>query len=188
MVYQGFNLREIGKSRQFNLMTVKVMDSPATTFWAEQPWNCLGTDPRPPWTHSNPPEWWYDQPVHVCVRPRNLRRGCGGKSPKKRLTQLIFTRLYTRSRLRSIRPSFKLGDSTSGLKLSIHVVYQGLNPVHLAWSCQFNLGQVKVMGSPAEPGRAEAPRNWSKTPLITITNPPPPPLALPWSIRWCSHH
>ena len=39
MVCQGFNLREIEKSRQFNLMTVKVMDSPATPFWAEQPWN-----------------------------------------------------------------------------------------------------------------------------------------------------
>ena len=24
--------------------------------------------------------------VHECVRPRNLRRGCGGKAPKKRLT------------------------------------------------------------------------------------------------------
>ena len=32
MVYQGFNLREIEKSRQFNIMTVKVMDSPATPF------------------------------------------------------------------------------------------------------------------------------------------------------------
>ena len=39
MVYQGFNLRDLAKSRQFNLMTVKVMDSPATPFWAEQPWN-----------------------------------------------------------------------------------------------------------------------------------------------------
>ena len=26
--------------------------------------------------------------VHVCVRPRNLRRGCGGKAPKKRLMPL----------------------------------------------------------------------------------------------------
>ena len=95
--------------------------------------------------------------------------------------------LYIRSQPRSIRPSSKLGDSASGLKLSIHIVYQGLNPVHLARSCQLYLASVKVTGSPAEPGRAKAPWNWSKTPLITIINQPPPPVALPWSIRNCSH-
>ena len=44
------------------------------------------------------------------------------------------------------------------------------------------------MSSPAEPGRAEAPWNLSKTSLIIIINQPPPPLALPWSIWGCSHH
>ena len=122
------------------------------------------------------------------MRPRNLRRGCGGKAPKKRLTPIIFTRLYIRSRPRSIRPFLKLGDSNSGLKLSICMAYQGFNLRDLARSCQFNLMTVKVMGSPAEPGRAKAPWNWSKTPLITIINQPPPPVALPWSIRNCSHH
>ena len=133
-------------------------------------------------THSNPLATRYDQPVHVCVRPRNLRRGCGGKAPKKQLTQLIFTRLYIRSRPRSIRPFFKLGESNSGLKLPIYMAYQGLNLRDLARSCQFNFGRVKVMGPPAEPGRAEAPWNWSKTYLIIIINQPLPPLALPWSI------
>ena len=88
---------------------------------------------------------------------------------------------------RSIRPFFKLGDSDSGLKLSIHMVYQGLSFRDLARSCQSNLGRVKVMGSPAEPGRAEAPWNWSKTPPIIIINQPPPPLALPRSTGCCSH-
>ena len=112
----------------------------------------------------------------------------GAKPPKKRLEPPKFTRLYIRSQPRSIRPFFKLGDSTSGLKLSIHIVYQGLNPVHLARSCQLYLATVKVTGSPAEPGRAKSPWNWSETPLITIINQPPPPIVLPWSIRNCSHH
>ena len=89
--------------------------------------------------------------VHVCVRPRNLRRGCGGKAPKKRLMPLIFTRLCIRSWPRSIRSFFKLGDSNSGLKLSIHVAHQGLNLRDLARSCQFNPMTVKVMNSPATP-------------------------------------
>ena len=68
------------------------------------------------------------------------------------------------------------------------MVYQGFNLREIEKSRQFNLMTVKVMGSPAEPGRAKAPWNWSKTPLITIINQPPPPVALPWSIRNCSHH
>ena len=68
------------------------------------------------------------------------------------------------------------------------MAYQGFNLRDLARSCQFNFGRVKVMGSPAEPGRPKAPWNWSKTSLIIITNQPPPPLALPWSIGQCFHH
>ena len=68
------------------------------------------------------------------------------------------------------------------------MVYQGFNLREIEKSRQFNLMTVKVMGSPAEPGRAKAPWNWSKTPLITIINQPLPPVALPWSIRNCSHH
>ena len=129
-----------------------------------------------------------NQPVHECVRPQNLQMGCGRKAPKKRFPQLIFSRLYIRLGPRRSRPFFNLGDSNSGLKLSTHMMYQGLSFKDLARSCQFNLGRVKVMGSPAEPGRAEAPWNRSKKPPIIIINQPPPPLALPWSIRWCSHH
>ena len=89
--------------------------------------------------------------VHECVRPRNLRWGCGGEAPKKLLTPLIFMRLYTRSRLCGIRPFFKSGGSTPGLKLSIYMLDQGLILGDLARSCQFNLGTVKVMDSPATP-------------------------------------
>ena len=64
------------------------------------------------------------EPVHVCLRPRDIHGGCGGKAPKKRLTPLIFIRLYTgRLPLRS-RPFFKLSVSNSGLKLSIHMAYE----------------------------------------------------------------
>ena len=77
--------------------------------------------------------------VHVCVRPWNLRRGCGGEAPKKRLTPLIFTRLDVRLRPRAIWPLFKLGGSNSGLKLSIYMAYQGFNLRDLARSRQFNL-------------------------------------------------
>ena len=125
-----------------------------------------------------------------CSRPDSMPQNGPGKAetPKERLSRLIFSRLHINVEPRSIRPSFKLDISNSGLKLSIHMVYQGSNLRDLARSCQFNLGRVKVMGSPAEPGRAEAPWNWSKNPPIIIINQPPPPLALPWSIRWCSHH
>ena len=67
------------------------------------------------------------EPVHVCLRPRDIHRGCGGKAPKKRLTPLIFIRLYTRSLRWRSRPFFKLGASNSGLKLSIHMAYQKTN-------------------------------------------------------------
>ena len=68
------------------------------------------------------------------------------------------------------------------------MAYQGLILRDLARSCQFNPMMVKVMGSPAEPGRAKSPWNWSETPLVIIINQPPPLIALPWSIRNCSHH
>ena len=78
----------------------------------------------PPKPTQSPLESRYDQPVHVCVRPRNLRRGCGGKAPKKRLTPLIFIRLYTPRQPSRSRPFLKLGASNSGLKLSKHMAFE----------------------------------------------------------------
>ena len=179
MAYQGSHLRDLARSCQFNLRTVKVMGSPAIHGHFRVALEMIQDPPEPT---QNPLDSRFDQPVHVCVRPQNLRTGCGGKAPKKRLTPLIFTRLDINMEPRSIRPFFKPGDSNSGLKLSIHMVYQGFNLRDLARSCQFNLRTVKVMGSPSEPGRAEAPCNWSETSLIIIINQPTPPLALPWSI------
>ena len=100
-----------------------------------------------------------------CSRPDSMPQNGSGKAetPKERLSRLIFSRLHINLEPRSIRPSFKLGDSNSGLKLSIYMAYQGLNLRDLARSCQFNLRTVKVMDSPATPlcssGRAEQPWN-----------------------------
>ena len=100
-----------------------------------------------------------------CSRPDSMPQNGPGKAetPKERLSRLIFSRLHINVEPRSIRPSFKLGDSNSGLKLSIYMAYQGLNLRDLARSCQFNLMTVKVMDSPVTPffraGRAEQPWN-----------------------------
>ena len=112
-----------------------------------------------------------------CSRPDSMPQNGSGKAetPEERLSRLIFSRLHINVEPRSIRPSFKLGDSNSGLKLSIYMAYQGLNLRDLARSCQFNLRTVKVMDSPATPlcssGRAEQPWNWSKTPLNPLKSP-----------------
>ena len=79
MAYQGFHLRDLAQSCQFNLRTVKVMGPPAIHGHFRIALEMI-QDPSEP--TQNPLDSGFDQPVHVCVRPRNLRRGCGGKAPK----------------------------------------------------------------------------------------------------------
>ena len=79
MAYQGFHLRDLAQSCQFNLRTVKVMGSPDIHGHFRIALEMI-QDPSEP--TQNPLDSGFDQPVHVCVRPRNLRRGCGGKAAK----------------------------------------------------------------------------------------------------------